>query len=408
MREDWQKQIIRYLVSQTITLFGSSIVQYAILWYITLETKSGIMMTISILAGFLPTFILSPFAGVWADRYNRKKLIMLADGGIALATLLLAILFSMGYQSVWLLFLVSSIRAVGTAIQMPSASAVLPQLVPEDQLFRINGINSSIQSVTMLISPMISGALMSIVPLFGMFLIDVVTAIIGITTLAFFVKVPDIHRDKSKDEIPYWEDLKSGFAYIKSHPYVMTFFGFMGAMLFLAATPAFLTPLQVTRSFGSDVWRLTAIEIAFSLGMTLGGILMASWGGFKNRVRTMSFAIMLMGTFTLALGFNQPFFLYLIWMGIIGISMPIYNTPAIVLLQEKVEEQYLGRVFGVLTMITSSMMPLGMVIFGPLADFVKIEWLLMGTGALTLLEGILLGRNKTLLEAGKHIKKEEA
>lgn len=401
MDQNWKKQIIRYLVSQTITLFGSSIVQYAILWYITLETKSGIMMTISILAGFLPTFVLSPFAGVWADRYNRKKLIMLADGGIALATLVLAVLFALGNHSVWLLFLVSAIRAVGTAIQTPAASAVLPQIVPEDQLFRVNGINSSIQSITMLISPMVSGALMSIVPLFGMFLIDVVTAVIGISTLAFFVKVPNVHREKDSQSVSYWEDLRLGFAYIKSHPYVMTFFGFMAAMLFLAATPAFLTPLQVTRSFGSDVWRLTAIEIAFSLGMTLGGLLMASWGGFKNRVRTMSFAIMLMGAFTFALGFDQPFLLYLVWMGVIGVSMPIYNTPAIVLLQEKVEEQYLGRVFGVLTMITSSMMPLGMVVFGPLADFVRIEWLLIGTGTLTLLEGILLGRNKVLLEAGQ-------
>lgn len=358
------------------------------------------MMTISILAGFLPTFILSPFAGVWADRYNRKKLIMLSDGGIATATLLLALLFAMGYQSVWLLFLVSAIRAVGTAVQTPAASAVLPQIVPEDQLFRINGINSSIQSITMLISPMVSGALMSIVPLSGMFLIDVVTAAIGILTLAFFVKVPDVQRDKSQTEVPYLEDLYSGFRYIKSHPYVMTFFGFMATMLFLAATPAFLTPLQVTRSFGSDVWRLTAIEIAFSLGMTLGGVMMASWGGFKNRIHTMSFAIMLMGCFTVALGFKQPFLLYLIWMSIIGVSMPIYNTPAIVLLQEKVEEQYLGRVFGVLTMITSSMMPLGMVIFGPIADVVPIEWLLITTGLLTLLEGILLGRNRTLLQAG--------
>ena len=88
-------------------------------------------------------------------------------------------------------------------------------------------------------------------------------------------------------------------------------------------------------------------------------------------------------------------------MGIIGIAIPFFNTPSMVLLQEKVEEDYLGRVFGVLTMISTSMMPLGMLVFGPIADMIKIEWLLMGTGAFLFLQGFLLLGNKTLLNAGK-------
>ena len=84
---DWKRNTILFLTSQTLSLFGTSLVQYAILWYITLNTQSGVMMTIYIICGFLPTFFLSPFAGVWADRYNRKLLIMLSDSMIALSTL---------------------------------------------------------------------------------------------------------------------------------------------------------------------------------------------------------------------------------------------------------------------------------------------------------------------------------
>ena len=101
MNINWKKNTILFLVSQSISLFGSLLVQYAITWYITLKTQSGVMMTIAIICGFVPTFFVSPFAGVWADRYNRKTLIILADSMIAISTLILAILFLIGYYMVW-------------------------------------------------------------------------------------------------------------------------------------------------------------------------------------------------------------------------------------------------------------------------------------------------------------------
>src|SRR5690625_688923 len=130
-KENWLKNIALFLSSQTISLFGSSLVQYAIMWHITLTTESGLMMTLYILCGFIPTFILSPIAGVWADRFNRKFLIAAADGLIALATLILAILFLMGFESIWLLFVMAGVRAFGTGIQMPAVGAILPQIVPQ-------------------------------------------------------------------------------------------------------------------------------------------------------------------------------------------------------------------------------------------------------------------------------------
>ena len=107
----WKKKTLLFMTSQAFSLFGSSLVSYAILWRITLDTQSGFMMTLYLLFGFLPTFFLSPFAGVWADRYDRKRLIMLADGLIAAATLVLAIFFLAGYQDLWLLFVIPLIRA---------------------------------------------------------------------------------------------------------------------------------------------------------------------------------------------------------------------------------------------------------------------------------------------------------
>lgn len=406
LKENWLKNIVLFLSSQTISLFGSSLVQYAIMWYITLETESGLMMTLYIICGFIPTFLLSPVAGVWADRYNRKFLIMVADGLIATATLILAILFLMGYDATWLLFVMAAIRAFGTGIQTPAVGAILPQIVPKDKLTKVNGANGSIQAIIMFVSPMVSAALLATTSIEIIFFIDVVTALLAIVTLLAFLKISTHEKAAEKQTTSYFSDFKQGLQYVNNHAFLKKFFMFFAVFFVLMAPAAFLTPLQVTRTFGDDVWRLTAIEIAFSIGMMIGGGIIASWGGFQNKVKTMVFSSLIMGVCTFALGVTPIFWMYLIFMALFGVAMPIFNTPTTVLLQEKIEEEYLGRVFGVMGMISTSMMPIGMLIFGPIADIIRIEWLLAGTGLFIIILTFFMNQNKVLVEAGKPVLNE--
>ncbi|WP_138754496.1 MFS transporter [Paenibacillus sinopodophylli] len=399
-KKHWKRDIIIFLSSQTLSLFGSSLVQYAIMWYITLTTKSGMMMTLFIVCGFIPTFLLSPFAGVWADRFNRKHLIWIADAMIAIATLLLAITFLLGYNEIWLLFVIAAVRALGAGIQAPAVGAILPQIVPEDKLTKVNGINGSLQALMMFVAPIVSATLLTMATIEAIFFIDVVTAAIAIFTLLVFLKIP-LHKKASDTQTTsYLEDFKQGLSYIKNHSFLKTFFIFFAFFFVLMAPAAFLTPLQVTRSFGDDYWRLTAIEIAFSIGMMLGGAFIASWGGFRNKVYTMTIANLIMGVCTIILGIAPLFWIYLAAMAVFGVAVPIFNTPTTVLLQEKVDPDYMGRIFGVFGMISTSMMPIGMLIFGPLSDVVKIEGLLIGTGLFMVILSIVFIRNKRLVEAG--------
>jgi DHA3 family macrolide efflux protein-like MFS transporter len=406
MKSDWKKKTTRFLFSQAISLFGSSLVQYAIMWHITLTTESGIMMMLSIICGFLPTFFLSPFAGVWADRYNRKMLIIFADAGIAISTLILAVVFLLGYGEIWLLFLVSAVRALGTSIQVPAVGAFLPQIVPEEKLTRVNGINGSLQSVITLISPMVSGALLTLASIEIIFFVDVFSAAVAIIIMVFSLHVPPHEKALQKQEISYFADFRIGLAYIRDHAFIKQFFLFCAVFFFLVTPAAFLTPLQVVRSFGNEVWRLTAIEITFSVGMVIGGLIMASWGGFKNKIHSMALAGFSIGICTFALGIVPVFWLYLLFMVFTGLAIPVFSTPATVLLQEKVEESYMGRVFGVYGMISSAVMPLGMLLFGPVSDTIAIEWLLLGTGILLLVLNAFMLASKTLLQAGKPLAKQ--
>lgn len=403
MDEKWKRDVTVFLSGQILSLFGSLLVQYAISWYIVLRTQSGVMMTISIVCGFLPTLFLSPFAGVWADRYSRKLLIVLSDSMIALSTLVLAILFLLGYDAIWLLFVISGIRALGTAIQTPTVGAFLPQLVPEDKLTQINATYTSIQSMIMLVCPMISGALLTVTDIEAIFFIDVTTAALAVSVLLLFLDVPVHAKALESTSISYLSDMREGLAYIKNHRFVKKLFLFCAVFLFFIAPAAFLTPLQVTRSFGNHVWRLTAVEVTFSIGMMAGGIIMASWGGFRNKMHTMVLSSLVTGLCTFALGITPVFWIYLFFMGMIGIAMPLFNTPFTVLLQQKIEADFLGRIFGVFTMISSSMMPLGMLAFGPVADMIPIEWLMVGTGIILFAESFFLLGSKELMEAGKPV-----
>lgn len=397
----WKKNTAIFMSSQAISILGSSLVQFAITSYITVQTKSGIYATIGILCAILPMFLLSPFAGVWADKYNRKYLIMIADGGIAICTLIVAIIFMLGHGSIGLLFVALTIRALGSAVQTPCVGALLPDIVPEQHLTRVNGINGSMQALFSLASPVLGALLLSMVPLGMIFFVDIVTAVMAIVIMLKAFQLPKKEKvPKAREEENYFSEMKQGIRYIFKTRFLVEFFGFCAVYFIMMAPAAFLTQVQVARNYGGDYWYLSAIEVAFSVGMLIGSLAISAWGGLKNKVHTMMLAAAVMGLCTFALGIRMPFTPYVLFMGIFGMAMPFINTPAMTLLQERVEPQYMGRVFGIMTMINTSMMPLGMVIFGPIADITSIEILLIVTGLITLVMALCMGRARELCKVG--------
>lgn len=395
----WQRRTVLFLAGQTVSLFGSSLVQYAIIWHITLSTSSGVMMTIATLCGFLPQIAISLFAGVWADRYNRRFLIMGADAGIALATLVLALLFLSGYREIWLLFLILGLRSIGSGIQTPAVTAFIPQIVPPDRLMRVNGVNGSVQSLVMLLAPAASAPLLKYASLESIFFIDVITAAAAIVIL-LCLKVPPHHRALQKIRGGYFTDLKNGITYAARHRFIRALMAVYAVLMFLVTPAAMLTPLMITRTFGDEVWFLTFNEIAFGAGAMAGGVLIAWKGGFRNRMYTIALAGVCFGVATLFMGLSPLFAVYLAADFAAGICLPFFNSPATVLLQEKVEGDMQGRIFSLLQIISSAAVPLGMALFGPLADAVPVQWLLIGTGALIGLLSLTITRNRVLREGG--------
>ena len=281
-KNPWKSRAARFVAAQAVSLFGSSLVQYAIIWHITLTTSSGKMLAISTLCGFLPQLAVSVFGGVWADRFSRKSLIMLADGAVAAATLALALSMGLGYREMWLMFGVLAVRSAGTGFQTPAVQAFLPQIVPKEKLMRVGGVQSSVNSAITFLSPALGGALLSLYPLETVLLVDIVTAIVGISLTAG-IKAGEQKRDAA---VSGWKSLQEGFAYARQNRVLRNLLAFQVLTMFLISPSAFLTPLLVERAFGGEVWRLTASEMTYSAGMVLGGALIAAWGGFSKKLRT--------------------------------------------------------------------------------------------------------------------------
>lgn len=392
---NWKRFTILFLGGQAVSLFGSALVQFALLWYVTMGTQSGAMVTVATIVGFVPMVILAPIGGVLADRMNRRFLIVGADALVALSTLGLLLAFAAGYGSYTLVFTVMAIRAFGGGIQGPAVSALLPQIVPSDKLGKVNGYNASIQASVSLFAPMAAGALYAFASIEWILAIDLITAAIGIGILLLFVRVPLHKGAAAASEQSGLRDLKDGVAYIRAHVLVRKLIGYFALVNFFITPLALLTPLQVTRTFANDPKYLAAAEMAFGVGMFLGGLLIGSWGGFKSRVTTIGAALAATGTLTAVLGLPVLFAVYLATMFVLGVLLPAINTPTITILQLAVEERFMGRVFSVISMIGTGALPLAMLIFGPLSDRVSVEVLLIVSGAILAALGIAMLLDKS-------------
>lgn len=389
-RISWKKRAILFLISQCITLFGSTLVQMALVWYATMQTSSGAWVASFTICSYLPQFFISFLGGIWADQYNRKILIASADSLIAFVTLLMIFaipLISSNTALLSSLLVMSAIRSLGAGIQPPAVQAVIPQLVPKGQLMRYNGIYATMQSIVNFAAPAAAGAVFSISTLPATLMIDVVTALLGTGLLSFLV-LPKQNPIAQKDSL--CSDIKTSVKYVFADKPIGVLLIVYGLFTFFCVPAGYLAGLLVRRTFGDTYWCLTAVELVGFAGMMAGGVIMSIWGGYQRGETTLVMGLLLFGFFAASMGFAKNFILYLCFMLFYGVALTIVQTAITTMLQEKAIPSMQGRVFGLFSTMYAGFLPVGMAIFGPLADMVPLQWIIIGTGiALILLGGIV-------------------
>lgn len=380
----WQVPFFSVWMGQAFSLLGSALVQFALVWWLTESTGSATVLAMATLIAVLPSVFLSPFTGALVDRWNRRTVMMAADGLIALATVGLAVIFLSGVERVWMIYAVMFIRSAGGGFHWAAMQASTSLMVPDEHLSRVAGLNQSLRGGVNIVGPPLGALLLALVPLQGILAIDVGTAVLAILPL-LFVDVPQPQsaprNGGSIPEVSILEDVRQGFRYVRGWPGLFVVL-LMASVVNLLLTPATsLMPILVTDHFGGEALELGWLESAWGGGVVAGGLILSAWGGFRRRILTSLMGLTGIGLGFLLVGLVPPsaFLVAVGGMFLAGVMNPVTNGPLFSIIQSSVDPAMQGRVFALVQSMAAAATPLGMLIAGPVADALGVRlWYVVG------------------------------
>jgi len=381
---------------QAFSLLGSQLVQFAIVWWLTRTTGSATMLAWASLAALLPQILVGPFAGALVDRWSRRMVLIVADTAIALATLALAILFWLHLVEVWNVYVLLLVRATGAAFHWPAMQASTTLMVPERHLSRIAGLNQTLFGVAGILIPPLGALAVEALPMQGVLAIDVATAIPAVASL-LFVAIPQPARASTPEmaarKPSVWADMREGLRFVLSWKALMmlSVIGIMVNMLGQAAGS--LTPILVTQHFQGGALELGWWQAAVGIGSVLGGVILGVWGGFRRRVVTQMLALAVDGLAIIVIGLSpkDAFLPAVAVIFVTGLLEAVVLGLSGAIAQAIIPPEVQGRVFALLTSASQGLAPLGLLLAGPTADGLGVQFwyvltgviiTVMGTGAL--------------------------
>lgn len=368
-------------LGQLASMIGSGLIGFALAVWVFDQTGQATPFALSALFGTLPRILISPVAGAVSDRWNRKKIMLISDTLSGLATLLVAILLLTGEMQVWMIYVINFFSSIFASFQQPAYSASIVMLVPKDQLTRANSMIQMGQAIESILTPILAGALFTLIGMQGIILIDVITYVIAIFTLLLvFIPQPERQVEGSLKQLSIFKDISFGWQYLTERSGLFGLLIYYAAVNFLLNVSAvMLGPLVL--SFGSAA-SLGLAQSVMGAGMFAGSLLMSLWGGPKNnRIRIIIGAIALASFGFIVTGLKPEMIYIIVGLFIFMFFIPIGSGPSSALFSAKVDPQVQGRVFATRSMISQSMMPLAFILSGVLADSV-FNPLLMEGGAL--------------------------
>lgn len=379
----WQKNVGAFLLSQFLTGITSMTVQYSIIWYLTEQTHSAKVLSYATLIGMLPMILLSPFAGTYVDRWNKKLLLIVPDVVAAVVAAGLSIVILMtGHVSIWVVYLALFIRAVAQTFQMPTIQSIIPTITPEAHLTKVNGQFGMIQSANMIVAPALGAFLFTIVSVQYLLLLDVLGAVLGICMLQF-VKIPKVDA-AAKNEVAKAHPVKTVVSDMLTGVQLLTknkglwISLVIGSISTLFIMPiASLYPLMTLDYFKASIGQVGLVEVCYSVGMLTGGLIISVFGNWKNRMIPFMLSYISLGIVMILSGLLQPSkFGFMLFVGltfITGVGVPFFDTLLMAMIQQSYENENLGKVMGVTMSILSLPGPIGLIVFGPLADTVGVN-----------------------------------
>ncbi len=441
MTNNWKRVFAIIWTGQLFSTLSSSVVSFAVIFWLSVQTGSAEVLAFATLASLLPQLVLGLFTGVLVDRWDRKRTMIVADLYIAALTSVMAVLFYFGATDIGLIYLLLALRSIGSAFHMPAMEASVPLLAPASELMRVAGVNNMIFSVSTIAAPAIAAIFVSTLSMTWVLMFDVIGALIACGSLLFVV-IPNprdrkgtnsgisesgktneevllgkIDKQNSieiiqddvdvKDEVDiltevystgikaefrrFFSELNQGLHEILKRPGLMWMFVFT-IFASLAMVPvSTLFPLMTLSHFAGDTYKMSMVEIAWGVGMLIGGGLM-SLPRFKfNKILLINAMYVILGFTFVFSGFlpTEGFYLFVGFTLFGGVAGAIFWGAFTVLLQMSLDSAVLGRVFSIHNSLIMIPAMLSLIATGYIADSIGISNTFIISGFVLVLIGII-------------------
>ncbi|MHA2347156.1 MAG: MFS transporter [Candidatus Hodarchaeales archaeon] len=372
------KGYLIFWFGQLISLLGSNIVQFTIIWWITVETGSELMLAISTFIGFGPQLLLTPFAGVLVDRWSRKKIIVMVDFLQAMATIGLIYSFIIEVANIWFILSITALRGILQAFQRPAIQAIIPLLVPRNKLSRINGLSYLFNGFILMIGPVLAALLLEVHSLQEILWIDVLTFFIAMVP-TIIITIPELSKKERKQRSSYLNELSEGIKFIQSTKGLISLLAIFTAANFFLRPLYVLLPLFVQNIHFGGVSDLAFLFSTGQLGMVISSLIMSTWKGFKKNTSGVALGIFIMylGFIVCVLCPVGNFQILMIGMFIVGFGLPIANVSSQTIWQHIVPPAKLGRIYSVRLAIAQGSGPIAIILSGVLGEVIGINFVLI-------------------------------
>lgn len=377
-------------LGQIVSVLATNMSGFALTIFVFQKTGSATSLGLMQVFFITPFLLISPFVGVWVDRYDRKMMMMVSDLTAGLATIVILILQWLGMLEIWHLYAAAMFQGIGNAFQWPAYSAAISMMIPKEQYGRANGMMSLIEMGPGILAPMMAGALLPLIQLTGILTIDVITFIFAILALlAVHIPQPKRTEEGAQAQGSILKEAAYGFRYIFARPSLLGlqlvfFFGNLSASIAYTV----IAPMVLLRTDNNSA-SLGIVQSAGAIGGVIGGVAMSAWGGFKNRVHGVLAGWIVSSLFLSIVGLGTQLPVWIAASALSTLFAPLINGSNQAIWQAKVAPDLQGRVFSARRLIAWMTNPISPIIAGTLADYV-LEPVMRTTNAFSSLFGSLV------------------
>lgn len=366
------KQFLILWIGQTLSSLGSSMTSYALIIWVYGQKGTATSITLLSFFTFLPSILFCFIAGTLADRWDKKKIMLVSDLAAAMGTTVVLVLFSMDLLQIWHLYLVNFVISFMNAFQNPASYVATSLLIPKDQYVRASGLQAFSGSLVTILKPAFATALLALAGLKVVLIFDLVTFTIAFLTLLFFIKLPVIPAKTEENGSNFWESCLEGFHFLKEHMALLHLILFFAFINLLAHMTGFsLIPALILARTGNNQTTLGMVSTALGLGGLVGSIIVTIMKPAKNKIRTVFLSCAISYALcdpVLALGQSVGTWIFAAFGG--NIPLPFLNANLTAIMRTNVPIQMQGRVFATRDTIQYSTIPVGLFLGGFLADHV--------------------------------------